>query len=166
MLNTYSDLHALSCDQLHTAHDVLLHLDQLRQLAGEVRAEGTGGIFTECMACNDRILVDVSDERFPIACFASRLLFERLRCPGCRPCQAASGFSGTPSYEQPIVDKRWSHEDPNFYGMPLTNATLSEPPVRLGGGHWGWGVLNLRGGRDARLAHRIGAMHCGGGKTR
>jgi hypothetical protein len=47
--------------------------------------------------------------------------------------------------------------------MPLTNATLSKPPVRLGGGHGWWGVLDLRGGRGARLAHRIGAMHGGGG---
>ena len=47
---TYSDLHALPGDELHAAHDVLLHLDELRQLSREVGAEGTGGIFTERMS--------------------------------------------------------------------------------------------------------------------
>jgi len=49
--STYSDLHALPGDELHAAHDVLLHFDQLRQLPCEVRAKGTGGILTECMSC-------------------------------------------------------------------------------------------------------------------
>jgi hypothetical protein len=52
--STYSDVHALPGDELHAAHDVLLHLDQLRQLAREVGAEGTSGIFTECMSCGGR----------------------------------------------------------------------------------------------------------------
>lgn len=47
---TYSDFHALPGDELHAAHDVLLHLDELRQLLGEIRAEGTGGILTEGMS--------------------------------------------------------------------------------------------------------------------
>ena len=50
IIYTYSDFHALAGDQLHTAHDVLLHLDQLRQLTGEIRPESTSGIFTEGMA--------------------------------------------------------------------------------------------------------------------
>ena len=37
-----SDLHALTANKLHRAHNVLLHLDQLRQLLGEVRAECAG----------------------------------------------------------------------------------------------------------------------------
>lgn len=40
-LITYCNLHALSSDQLHGAHDVLLHLHQLRELLREVWAEGT-----------------------------------------------------------------------------------------------------------------------------
>lgn len=46
---TYSNLHALPSDKLHAAHDVLLHLDQLRQLPSQVGAKGTGGILTESM---------------------------------------------------------------------------------------------------------------------
>lgn len=38
---TYSHLHTLSCYLLETAHDVLLHLNQLRQLLCEVWTEGT-----------------------------------------------------------------------------------------------------------------------------
>lgn len=41
----------------------------------------------------------------------------------------------------------------------LTDSALSKPAVGLGGGQWRRGVLDLRGGRGARLAHRIGAMH-------
>jgi hypothetical protein len=41
----------------------------------------------------------------------------------------------------------------------LTDSAFSEPAVGLGGGQWRRGVLDLRGGRNARLAHRIGAMH-------
>jgi hypothetical protein len=47
---TYSDFHALPSDELHAAHDVLLHLDELRQLFGEIGTEGTGGILTEGMS--------------------------------------------------------------------------------------------------------------------
>jgi hypothetical protein len=48
--STYSDLHALTGDELHAAHDVLLHLDELRQLAREIGTESTGGILTESMS--------------------------------------------------------------------------------------------------------------------
>lgn len=48
--STYSDLHALTGDELHATHDVLLHLDELRQLAREIGAEGAGGILTEGMS--------------------------------------------------------------------------------------------------------------------
>jgi hypothetical protein len=47
---TYSDFHALPGDELHAAHNILLHLDELRQLLGEIGAEGTGGILTEGMS--------------------------------------------------------------------------------------------------------------------
>lgn len=47
--STYSDFHALPGDELHAAHGVLLHLDELRQLLGELGSEGTGGILTESM---------------------------------------------------------------------------------------------------------------------
>lgn len=48
--STYSDIHALPGNELHAAHDVLLHLDQLRQLPGKIGTKGTGGILTEGMA--------------------------------------------------------------------------------------------------------------------
>lgn len=41
----------------------------------------------------------------------------------------------------------------------LTEATLAHPSAGLGRGQWRGRVLDLRGGRHARLAHRIGAMH-------
>lgn len=47
---SYSDFHALPGDELHAAHDVLLHLDELRQLLGEVGAEGAGGVLAEGMS--------------------------------------------------------------------------------------------------------------------
>jgi hypothetical protein len=46
----YCDLHALAADQLHAAHHVLLHLDQLRQLAGELGAPLAGGLLAEGMS--------------------------------------------------------------------------------------------------------------------
>ena len=39
---TYSNFHSFSTNKLHTAHDVLLHLDELRQLLGEIWAKGAG----------------------------------------------------------------------------------------------------------------------------
>ena len=48
---SHRHLHALAADELHAAHDVLLHLDQLRQLAGQLGAELTGGLPAEGVAC-------------------------------------------------------------------------------------------------------------------
>lgn len=48
---TYSDFHALLGDKLHTSHNVLLHLDKLGQLLGQVWPEGATGIATKSMAC-------------------------------------------------------------------------------------------------------------------
>lgn len=50
--STYGSFHPLSCNQLHTAHDVLLHLDQLREFPGQVGTESPGGVLTEGMACS------------------------------------------------------------------------------------------------------------------
>lgn len=50
MSMTYSYLHTLLCDLLHTSHHILFHLDELRQLLGEVGPEGTTSIATKCMA--------------------------------------------------------------------------------------------------------------------
>lgn len=41
VFSTYSNLHALATNELHGAHDVLLHLHELGELLGEVGAEGT-----------------------------------------------------------------------------------------------------------------------------
>lgn len=48
---TYSNLHALTSDKFHAAHDVLLHLDELGEFLGEVGTESTGRSFSEGMAC-------------------------------------------------------------------------------------------------------------------
>jgi hypothetical protein len=47
---TYSDFHALPGDELHAAHGILLHLDKLRQLLGEIGPEGTSGVLSEGMS--------------------------------------------------------------------------------------------------------------------
>lgn len=47
---TYSDIHALLGDSLEAAHDVLLHLDELGELLGQIRAKGTTGVAAESMA--------------------------------------------------------------------------------------------------------------------
>ena len=47
---SYGDFHALPGDKLHAAHNVLLHLDELRQFLGEVGAEGAGGVLPEGMS--------------------------------------------------------------------------------------------------------------------
>ena len=49
-VSTYGDIHALLGDSLETAHDVLLHLDELRKLLGQVGAESATGVATESMA--------------------------------------------------------------------------------------------------------------------
>lgn len=58
--STYSDFHALPGDELHAAHGVLFHLDELRQLLGEIGSEGTGGVLAESMAWSQ----DVSKSNF------------------------------------------------------------------------------------------------------
>jgi hypothetical protein len=47
---TYCDFHSLSADKLHGAHDVLLHLDQLRQLLGKIGTESASCISAEGVA--------------------------------------------------------------------------------------------------------------------
>jgi hypothetical protein len=48
----YSNLHTLTADELHGAHDVLLHLHELGELLRKVGAEGTGvNGLAEVVAC-------------------------------------------------------------------------------------------------------------------
>ena len=48
----YSNLHALTANELHGAHDVLLHLHELGELLRKVGAEGTGvNGLAEVVAC-------------------------------------------------------------------------------------------------------------------
>jgi hypothetical protein len=47
LIATYGDIHALLSDSLEAAHDILLHLHKLRELLGQVRAEGATGIATK-----------------------------------------------------------------------------------------------------------------------
>ena len=46
----YSDFHSLSTDKFHAAHDVLLHLDQLRELLGQIWPKGTSSLLAKGMA--------------------------------------------------------------------------------------------------------------------
>lgn len=48
---THSHFHPLLCDVLHAPHDILLHLDELRELPGQVGTKGSTGIAAESMAC-------------------------------------------------------------------------------------------------------------------
>jgi hypothetical protein len=50
---SYGNLHALTGNQLHAAHHVLLHLYQLRQLLCEVGAERTRRLVAEGVACEE-----------------------------------------------------------------------------------------------------------------
>jgi len=45
-----SDLHSFPRDELHASHNVLFHLDQLRQLLGEVGSEGARSAAAEGVA--------------------------------------------------------------------------------------------------------------------
>lgn len=65
---TYSDFHALPGDEFHAAHGVLFHLDELRQLLGEIGSEGTGGVLAESMAWSQ----DVSEFNFFIFSISDR----------------------------------------------------------------------------------------------
>jgi len=48
------NLHTLTADLLHTAHDVLLHLYELGELLCEIWTELAGGLAAESMAyCNE-----------------------------------------------------------------------------------------------------------------
>jgi len=47
----YSSLHTLTAGKLHCAHNVLLHLDELSKLLGQVGAESTSSRTTESVAC-------------------------------------------------------------------------------------------------------------------
>jgi len=48
----YSNFHALTANELHGAHDVLLHLHELGKLLREIRAEGTRvNRLAEVVAC-------------------------------------------------------------------------------------------------------------------
>jgi hypothetical protein len=52
----YSNLHALTANEFHGAHDVLLHLHELRELLRKIRTESTGvdGL-AEVVACGTSI---------------------------------------------------------------------------------------------------------------
>jgi hypothetical protein len=47
---THSNFHALTTNQLHASHNVLLHLHELGELLCEIWAELAGGSVTESMA--------------------------------------------------------------------------------------------------------------------
>lgn len=47
---TYGNFHPFLGHQLHAPHDVLLHLDELRQLLGEVGPKRPGRIASQCMS--------------------------------------------------------------------------------------------------------------------
>lgn len=47
---TYRNFHALAANKFHASHNVLLHLHELGELPGKVRAELTRGLATEGVA--------------------------------------------------------------------------------------------------------------------
>lgn len=48
-MGTYGDIHTLLSDGLQASHDVLLHLNELRELLGQIGAEGTTCIAAKSM---------------------------------------------------------------------------------------------------------------------
>lgn len=74
----YRDLHALSADKLHGAHDVLFHLHELRELLGEVRAKGTWvDRLAECVACRS----GQREQQSVSTCFVPMLALPKIRPP-------------------------------------------------------------------------------------
>lgn len=51
----YSDLHALAANELHAAHNVLLHLDKLGELLCKIWSELTGSLAAKGMAWNSEL---------------------------------------------------------------------------------------------------------------
>ncbi len=49
-MSTYGDVHALLGDSLEAAHNILLHLDELGELLGQVGAKCTTGIAAKGVA--------------------------------------------------------------------------------------------------------------------
>jgi hypothetical protein len=91
--STYSDFHALPGDELHAAHGVLFHLDELRQLLGEVGSEGTGGVLAEGMA--------YSQDASEFNCFIASTM---TGGPPIRPSSLSVGGMGKsewPNFRQP-----------------------------------------------------------------
>lgn len=60
---TYSHFHALFGDLLQAAHHILLHLNELGELLGQIGPERTGGIAAKCMACYRRQLAALVSAR-------------------------------------------------------------------------------------------------------
>lgn len=84
--------------------------------------------------------------------------FRALALPG----RSGSARSGSFSFAPPIPQTPRDRDRSECQLLSLTQATLSEPAARFGSRHWWWRVFDLRGGRHARLAHRIGTMHSDG----
>jgi len=50
----YSGLHALTANKFHAAHDVLLHLDELGELLGQIGTPCTGSGLPEVVTWTER----------------------------------------------------------------------------------------------------------------
>lgn len=92
---TYGDIHALLGDSLQASHHVLLHLDELSELLGQIGAESTTGIAAQGMACIRGISVPSIIEGIAQVSRSSAALYvPKLAFPKKRPDLVDEGGGG------------------------------------------------------------------------
>jgi hypothetical protein len=171
---THSDLHALAADELHAPHHVLLHLDELRELLGEVRAPLACGLFTEGMA------LGIALARVTIRQCGAMGGGSRAR-PGnqLRPRRDQSGSprisTPAPAHHPPHTTSLHPPRGIAHRNLPSRTAgrtlcwtaagagsAAAKPGIRSAGGSLRAGDIGTHSG-GSRLPHGIGAMHGGDG---
>lgn len=76
-MEAYRHFHALSANQLHAAHDIFLHLDELRQLLSQIGPESTCSSLAEGMT----YCINVSGSRDKAQAVLPKLLLPNRRPP-------------------------------------------------------------------------------------
>ena len=72
----YSNLHALTANELHGAHDVLLHLHKLRQLLGKIGTESASGISAERVTFVMLVVKDATVTTRAYQCCSCRRIYQ------------------------------------------------------------------------------------------
>lgn len=155
--STYGNLHALLGDHFHAPHDVFLHLDELRQLLGQVGPEGTSSVAAQSMTCvpsQRRSLADGSARH--ILRSVGRSWWEMLR-------KTKTGDWYSPRLPLPKIRPVLVEEGGGGGFCDHVSNQLTTGTAR---GSERFAHLQLGRSRRPRLAHRVGAMHRSGGSCR